>query len=95
MIDPHEDGVIVWFIGNTSEVFDQMHFPSRENAERALRRNGFARLSEDLEARYYLTPPEPPFRRRQHPNGPIYSSGRSWKPVPASSGDLASAAPPN
>jgi hypothetical protein len=22
--------------------------------------------------------PEPPFRREQHPNGPIYSSGEFW-----------------
>jgi hypothetical protein len=78
LVDPHEQGVIVWFIGDTSGAFDEMLFASKEQAEDALRRNGFLRFAHDLEAQRFLHPPTPPFTRRPHPNGPIYSSGRFW-----------------
>ena len=78
LVDPHERGMIVWFIGDTSGVFDEMLFSSEEEAEGALTRNGFRRFAHDLEAQSFLRPPEPPFVRRPHPNGPIYSSGGFW-----------------
>lgn len=78
LVDPHEQGAIVWFIGDTSGVFEEMLFASKEMAEDALRRNGFRRFARDPEAQSFLRPPEPPFVRRAHPNGPIYSSGRFW-----------------
>lgn len=79
LIDEQPDGrAKVCFIGDTSRVFDEMMFPSVAEAERALRRNGFGRFAEDPEAKDFLLPPPPPFTRREHPNGPIYSSGRFW-----------------
>jgi hypothetical protein len=69
----------VFFINDTSGIFDDMRFPSPEEAERALNRNGFRRfaVSPDLES--FLRPPLAPFHRAAHPNGPIYSSGRFWR----------------
>jgi hypothetical protein len=72
------DNAIVWFISDTAGVFDEMHFNSVEVAQRALVRNGFGRFADDAEARAQLRPPEAPFVRRAHPNGPIYSSGKFW-----------------
>lgn len=78
LVDPHENGAIVWFVGDTSGVFDQMAFSSMEDAAVALRRNGFGRFAGDKMAQAMVRAPEPPFARRPHPNGPIYSSGRFW-----------------
>ena len=72
-------GVVVYFVGDTSGVFDEMVFPFLDAAAQALRRNGFSRYAEDAEARSFLRPPPPPFHRSAHPNGPIYSSGRFWR----------------
>jgi hypothetical protein len=69
----------VFFISDTSGVFDELEFSDLAAAEAALRRNGFFRLEEDIEAQQFLTRPLPPFHRRPHPNGPIYSSGRYWR----------------
>lgn len=69
-------GFIVWFIGDTSGVFDKLTFPSEEEAGRALLRNGFRRFTDDKQFAEFLKPPDPPFVSRDHPNGPIYSSGR-------------------
>lgn len=69
----------VFFLGDTSGVFDRLYYSSAEEAEQALRRNGFSRLAEDKSAQGYLAAPKPPFRERPHPNGPIYSSGKFWR----------------
>ena len=79
LIDLHEVGFIVWFFGDTSRVFDQMTFPTKIEAEKALQRNGFRRYADDPKAQESIGIPKPPFRRSVHPNGPIYSSGRFWK----------------
>lgn len=79
LIDPCDPGVTVSFLGDTSGVFDQLSFPSMAEAEEALNRNGFRRFADDPDAPEFLAPPRPPFYRRPHPNGPIYSSGRYWK----------------
>jgi hypothetical protein len=78
LVDPHERGAIAWFIGDTSGVFDQIVFSSTEEAIRALTRNGFRRFADDQKAQTIIGAPQPPFVRRAHPNGPIYSSGRFW-----------------
>ena len=70
--------VRVFFIGDTSGVFDEMSFRSSDDASRALRRNGFTCYADDSRLQAFLVPPAPPFRRSQHPNGAIYSSGRFW-----------------
>lgn len=79
LIDPAEHGTVVWFFGDTAGVFDELRFESEAAALKALNRNGFKRFSDDQEAQKFIAIPEGPFRRRSHPNGPIYSSGRYWK----------------
>ena len=76
--DSAECGVVVHFLGDTSGVFDHMSFDDANLAASQLRANGFARLADDPNAQSFLAPPQPPFSRRAHPNGPIYSSGRFW-----------------
>jgi hypothetical protein len=72
-------GCIVYFIGDRSGVFDQIELVSVTEAERQLRINGFEKFEDDEEARHFIVPPAPPFRKSSHPNGAIYSSGRYWK----------------
>ena len=79
LIDATPEGSTVFFFGDTSGVFDRLCFPSVAEAEKALRRNGFARLSEDREAQKLMGIPQPPFHEGPHPNGPIYSSGKFWR----------------
>lgn len=74
------DGVSkVYFIGDTSGVFDEMVFPTLDEAVIALNRNGFARFTDDKAAQEMIAAPDAPFSRRPHPNGQIYSSGRYWR----------------
>lgn len=79
LTDPADAGCRVWFFGDTSGVFDQLDFPDISAAESALSRNGFSKFADDPKAATFLHKPKPPFVRRAHPNGPIYSSGRFWK----------------
>ena len=69
----------VFFIGDTSGVFDELLFDSKTDAERSLSKNGFKKLVDDKEAKEFISPPSPPFHRLEHPNGKIYSSGIFWK----------------
>ena len=78
LIESNENEYIIYFIGDTSGVFDQMAFVNSEEAERQLRKNGFSRYAEDTKAQEFIIPPSPPFYESTHPNGPIYSSGRFW-----------------
>ena len=71
-------GCKVFFVGDTSGVFDEMIFDSVSDAEDGLRINGFRRYAEDEKVQEFIAPPNPPFHRGTHPNGPIYSSGRFW-----------------
>ena len=83
LIDVEEDGrAHVFFLGDTSGVFDEMTFPTLEGAKDGLRWNGFQRFTEDEKLQEFLRPPQPPFWRSQHPNGLIYSSGRFWRDRP-------------
>jgi hypothetical protein len=79
LIDPRKSGVVVWFLGDTSGVFDEMTFPTQAEAVKALERNGFRRYADDPKSQEFIAKPEPPCHRRTHPNGRIYSSGRFWK----------------
>jgi len=74
-----DDGCTVYFMGDTSLVFDRLSFSSPKDAEEALRRNGFARFSDDEAAQEFLAVPTAPYFEGSHPNGPIYSSGRFWR----------------
>jgi len=80
LIDETENGEhIVYFFCDTSGVFDQIEFSTLAEAEQNLIRNGFRRYSEDIESQKFIAYPNPPFLRREHPNGLIYSSGKFWK----------------
>lgn len=70
---------IIYFIHDGSGVFDQIQYPTMEEAEKALRRNGFEQYANDPKARSFIFPPGPPYFRDKHPNGNIYSSGRFWR----------------
>jgi len=74
-----DKGCVVYFISDTSGVFDKIEFESVAEAERQLRLNGFGRYAEDQESQNFIAPPLPPFHQSTHPNGLIYSSGRFWK----------------
>lgn len=79
LVAPSDLGVTVYFVNDTSGVFDEIPFESSATAKSALRLNGFSSFAEDERAASFLRCPEPPFTRRPHPNGPIYSSSRFWK----------------
>lgn len=80
VIEPAEpDGVRVYFIDDGGGVFDELAFPSADAAAKALTRNGFDRYALSPDLQKLAIPPSPPFDRRDHPNGPIYSSGRFWR----------------
>jgi hypothetical protein len=74
-----ETGCTIYFIGDTSGVFDQIEFDDIAEAERQLRVNGFRKYQKDNEAKEFITPPPPSFYKSSHPNGFIYSSGKYWK----------------
>ena len=80
LIDAEENGTVrVFFISDTSGVFDAIAFSSASAASSALGRNGFKRFADSVDLQSFLRPPSAPFRRSAHPNGPIYSSGRFWR----------------
>jgi len=83
LVDDNEaGGCTAYFFGNESGVFDRITFPSTAAADSALRVNGFHRIAECQDLDQKLVPP-PPFCETEHWNGPIYSSGRFWRSVPA------------
>ena len=77
--DEAAGAVRVYFISDTSGVFDEIAFSSASSANEALGMNGFRRFAESTNLQSFLRPPTVPFRRSTHPNGPIYSSGRFWR----------------
>jgi hypothetical protein len=70
---------LVVFYGDTRGVFDELAFGSIDDAEKALKRNGFGKYQEDTKAQTFIGLPQGEFSERPHPNGKIYSSGRFWK----------------
>jgi hypothetical protein len=80
LIEDETPGVRVYFISDISDVFDEIAFPSASPAKEALRKNGFRRFADGADLQSFLRPPSAPFPRSVHPNGPIYSSGRFWRP---------------
>jgi hypothetical protein len=85
LIDRHNNKYVVYFIlqhnhyDPPSKVFDTLTFKTREEAEEALRNNGFGLFSEDKGFQEIEVAPPPPFVEGKHPNGNIYSSGKYWK----------------
>lgn len=78
LVEATEKSTTLFFISDTSGVFDKLTFGNRDDAILALRRNGFELYSNDARFQKIARPPEPPFTERAHPNGPVYSSGKFW-----------------
>ncbi len=66
-LQSHPFGVSVYFINDTSGVFDEIPLPSKDEAHEVLRRNGFDRFADDT--LHYFRPPSAPFHRAADPNG--------------------------
>ena len=80
LIDQDSDGrARIFFINDTSGIFDELAFESPNHAREALMANRFREFSNSPDLQSHLHPPLAPFHRTSHPNGPIYSSGRFWK----------------
>ena len=73
-----DNDVLAVFYDDGCGVFDEMPFPTHEEAEQALRRNGFSKFLDDEQAEEVIRLPRGQFKERPHPNGKIYSSGRFW-----------------
>ena len=71
-------GVAVIFFDDLNRVFDTLAFDSRDDAEAALVRNGFARYDDDKQAQEFIAKPANPFRVSLDNRRPIYSSGEYW-----------------
>ncbi|SRR6266536_2992465 len=81
VIEPDDiDAIRIYFIDDVGGVFDEIPFSSKQVASDALARNGFRRFLDHPDLQSFLRPPSQLFRRTAHPNGPIYSSGRFWRP---------------
>jgi hypothetical protein len=78
LIEPKGSKVTIYFLHDLGAVFDELGYSSLREAQAALPLNGFRCYDEDPSYCEMFARPEPPFRREQHPNGPIYSSGEFW-----------------
>lgn len=79
LIENGSSGCKVFFLNDTSGVFDKLEFQSEEEAVDSLFANRFQRYEDSSDAQRMMAPPKEPFHWKAHPNGPIYSSGRFWK----------------
>jgi len=78
LVDKQDNGKFkIFFIGETSWVFDEIEFDSEAEAIEGLTRNKFVRYNKELHEFIYL--PKPPFSQAEYMNKPIYSSGEYWK----------------
>jgi len=79
LVDADAEGIArVYFIGDTSLIFDEMEFGTVQEAENGLFGNGFLRVRHVDESQKFLVPPIEPFRRGDSLSRPIYSSGQYW-----------------
>jgi hypothetical protein len=78
VIEPEGSGFKILFFDDCSGIFDSIEFDSLEDAESALKRNGFGNYNEDQEAQDFIAKPKAPLRGGAHLINSIYSSGRFW-----------------
>ena len=78
VIESEDSGVKILFFHDLSGVFDSIEFDSLEDAETALKRNGFGKYNEDKKAQGFIAKPKAPLHAGPHLNNFIYSSGRFW-----------------
>jgi len=77
LIEIIDSKVIVFFIQDTSIIFDQIEYSSVEVAEKALLKNGFKLyVDEEDDFKNFIAPPQKPYEVFPRP---IYSSGQYWK----------------
>jgi hypothetical protein len=77
LIEIIDSKIIVFFIQDTSMIFDQIEFSTIEDAEKALLKNGFKLyLDENENFQDFIVPPKKPYGKSPRP---IYSSGQYWK----------------
>ena len=81
LIEPEGSKVTIYFLHDLGGVFDELTYLSLREAHAALRLNGFSCYDEDPRFAKMCARPEPPFRRVNHTNGAIYSSGLHWMDV--------------
>ncbi len=78
LIDTTDSNATIWFMSESSQVFDSLTYGSKTQAENALRKNGFDLFARGTHVHRFLSAPRRPFFYFPHPSGPIYSSGRFW-----------------
>ncbi|HYD91942.1 MAG TPA: hypothetical protein VEA37_10710 [Flavobacterium sp.] len=77
LIEAKEDKYIIWFIGDTSVVFDKLEYESLVAAEFDLKINGFEKYdSIEDDFKQYVNPPRANYRWVEND---IYSSGKYWR----------------
>ena len=79
VIIQRERDVLVVFYDDCCGVFDEIPFQTYDEADLALKRNGFSKFKRDKNAQECIGLPEGDFMMSRHPNGRIYSSGRFWR----------------
>ena len=77
LIERQETGVIVHFLRDRGGKFDQIHFSSKQEAERALQFNGFA-IYDATGEHDFIDPPSEPLMQSGRIEPGIYSSGQFW-----------------
>lgn len=77
LIEVTDNKVIVFFIQDSSVIFDRIEFKTIEDAENGLFKNGFKLyLDENENFLDFIVPPKKPYGESTRP---IYSSGQYWK----------------
>jgi hypothetical protein len=72
------DEVTICFISDRGEIFDELIYPSKQQAEEGLEKNGFFLYHLDENAKRVIEKPKPPFHRVDTPARRVYSSGERW-----------------
>ena len=78
LIEPQqiEGKLIVYFIQDSSMIFDKIGFETKEQAEIELIKNGFKKYLDKKEVFIdFIIPPKKPFKESIRP---VYSSGQFW-----------------
>ncbi len=77
LIDKQENGKFkIFFIGETSWIFDEIEFDSEAEAIEGLNKNKFIKYDKELHEFIYL--PRSPFSQAEYMMRRIYSSGEYW-----------------
>ena len=80
LVDSQDNEKIkIFFIDETSWVFDELEFGSEDEAIEGLKRNNFIKLSDNKKLQGFVYLPKPPFSQAEYRNEPMYSSGKYWK----------------